>query len=113
MFKLSIRETKNYMLRRKRLNTAIGCIAVLGSTDDFLGDILKWAVEIGGGISFVLMLYADFVIMTSQGGPERLQAGKELLTSAVTGLILLIFSIFILKFIGIDILGLDRFEFEK
>lgn len=49
--------------------------------------------------------------MTASGDPERLKAGQELLTSAIAGLILLIFSIFILKFIGIDILGLGSFGF--
>jgi hypothetical protein len=76
-----------------------------------LSFILKWAIGIGGGIAFLLMLYAGFMIMTASGDPERLKAGQELLTSAIAGLILLIFSIFILKFIGIDILGLGSFGF--
>ncbi|HTK03155.1 MAG TPA: hypothetical protein VL401_00050 [Alphaproteobacteria bacterium] len=91
--------------------TAIGCVSVLESQEAFLGGILKWAVGIGGGIAFLLILYAGFMIMTSGGNPERLKAGQELLTSAISGLILLIFSIFILKFIGIDILGLGAFGF--
>jgi len=51
------------------------------------------------------------MIMTASGNPERIKAGQELLTSAISGLILLIFSIFVLKFIGIDILGLNTFGF--
>ncbi|WKZ25374.1 MAG: hypothetical protein QY322_03200 [bacterium] len=88
------------------INTAIGCIPV-GDTNSFMGWILGWAVGIGGGIAFLLIVYASFMIMTSQGVPDRLKAGQELLTSAISGLIMLIFSVFILKFIGIDILGLD------
>lgn len=95
------------------INTAIGCVHVLGTPEAFLGDVLKWAVGIGGGIAFLLILYAGFMIMTSAGNPERLKAGQELLTSAISGLILLIFSIFILKFIGVDILGLCKFGFGK
>ncbi len=97
------------------IDTAIGCIPVL--TDDngasFMGFVLKWSVGVGGGIAFLLILYASFMIMTSQGNPERLKAGQELLTSAISGLILLILSIFILKFIGVDILKLDTFGFSK
>jgi hypothetical protein len=93
------------------ISTAIGCIHVLGTTEGFLSDVLKWAVGIGGGIAFLLIIYAGFMIMTSAGNPERLKAGQELLTSAISGLILLIFSVFILKFIGIDILGLCNFGF--
>ncbi|KKR84165.1 MAG: hypothetical protein UU32_C0049G0003 [Candidatus Woesebacteria bacterium GW2011_GWB1_41_10] len=51
------------------------------------------------------------MIMTSGGNPERLKAGQELLTSAISGLILLIFSVFVLKFIGVDILKLCKFGF--
>ena len=47
------------------------------------------------------------MIMTSQGDPPRLKAGQEVLTSAISGIIMLIFSVFILNFIGFDILGLD------
>ncbi len=97
----------------KGINTAIGCINVLGGQEEFLGQLLKWAVGIGGGIAFLLVIYAGFMIMTSGGNPERLKAGQELLTSAISGLVLLIFSIFILRFIGIDILGLNKFGFGK
>lgn len=93
------------------IDTAIGCIPV-ENTNQFMGWILGWAVGIGGGIAFLLIIYASFMIMTSQGDPTRLKAGQELLTSAISGLIMLIFSIFILKFIGIDILGLNNFGFN-
>ena len=86
------------------IDTAIGCIPLEGS--GLVGFILGWAIGIGGGIAFLLMIYAGFLMMTSQGDPKRLQAGQELLTSAIMGLILLIFSVFILRLIGVDILGI-------
>lgn len=96
-----------------QISTAIGCLDVLSNQNTFLGDLLKWAVGIGGGLAFLLIVYAGFMIMTSAGNPERLKAGQELLTSAISGLILLIFSIFVLRFIGVDILGLNKFGFSK
>lgn len=95
------------------INTAIGCIHVLDSPTVFAGSLLKWGIGIGGGAAFLLIVYAGFMIMTSAGNPERLKAGQELLTSAISGLILLIFSIFILNFIGVDVLGLCKFGFGK
>ncbi|MDO8341450.1 MAG: pilin [Candidatus Woesebacteria bacterium] len=94
------------------IDTAIGCIPV-NDTNVFMGWILGWAIGVGGGIAFLLIIYASFMVMTSQGNPERLKAGQELLTSAISGLILLIFSVFILRFIGIDILKLDKFGFGQ
>ena len=90
---------------KQELNTAIGCIPI-GNTNEFIGFVLRWAIGIGGGIAFLLIIIAGFQTMTSQGNPERLQAGRELLTSALAGLILLIFSVFILRIIGVDILQL-------
>lgn len=86
-----------------RLYTAIGCIP-LGSQNDFLIFILRWALGIAGGIAFLLIVYAGFLVMTSGGDKQKLQAGKELLTAAVSGLLLLIFSVFILDLVGLRIL---------
>lgn len=96
---------------KESINTAIGCIPV-SDTNAFMGWVLGWAVGVGGGIAFLLIVYSSFMIMTSQGDPARLKAGQELLTSAISGLIMLIFSVFILKFIGVDILDLDSFGFN-
>lgn len=98
--------------KKNTIESAIGCIPV-GDTNSFMGWILGWAVGVGGGIAFLLIVYASFMVMTSQGDPARLKAGQELLTSAISGLIMLIFSVFILKFIGVDILGLWRFGFGQ
>lgn len=95
------------------IDTAIGCLDVLSTPEAFLGQLLKWAIGVGGGIAFLLIVYASFMIMTSAGMPDRVKAGQELLTSAISGLILLIFSIFVLRFIGVDILELNKFGFGK
>jgi hypothetical protein len=87
----------------KELNTAIGCIPIDSQTALF-GFILGWSIGIAGGIAFILILIAGFQITTSAGDPKKLQAGQELLTSAISGILLLIFSVIVLKFIGVNIL---------
>lgn len=87
------------------INTAIGCISYIDS-NKFAEFFIKWAIGIGGGIAFLLIFYAGFMIITSSGNPERLKAGQELLVSAISGLIMLVFSMFIFNIIGIDILGI-------
>jgi len=90
-----------------KLYTAIGCIPL--NETDFITFIIQWAIGIGGGMAFLLIILASFQIMTSQGDPKRLEAGKELLSSAIMGLILLIFSVTILRFIGVDIFHIKGF----
>ncbi len=88
--------------------TAIGCIP--STPSGFVQKILPFAIGLGGGIAFLLMLFGALQIMTSAGNPEKLNAGKELVTSAIVGLLLIIFSVFLLRLIGADILGVPGFK---
>jgi hypothetical protein len=88
--------------------TAIGCIPA-NDTNELTAFILRWALGIGGGIAFLFIIYSGFMITTSAGNPERVQAGKELLTAAIAGLMLIIFSVFLLDIIGVRILRLPGF----
>jgi len=73
--------------------------------------IVKYSVGIGGLIAFILIVAGGLQIILSAGSPERVKAGKEMITSAIAGLLLIIFSIFILKLIGYDILNLPGFGY--
>lgn len=90
------------------LYTAIGCVPYR-NTSDFLAFVLNWALGIGGGVAFLLIVYSGIIILTSTGNPDKVRAGQELLTAAITGLLLLIFSAFILRLIGVDILQIPGF----
>ncbi|MBI4058316.1 VWA domain-containing protein [Candidatus Gottesmanbacteria bacterium] len=91
-------------LKNNSVWTGIGCVP--SRPHDFLLSLVKFSISIAGGIAFLLILYAGFMLMTSQGNPEKIQSGKELLYAAITGLLLIVFSIIILKIIGVDILGI-------
>jgi hypothetical protein len=84
------------------IETAIGCIPTTPQV--FISWFLNKAIAIGGGIAFLLMVWGAFQIMTSSGDPEKLQEGKEIIISAGAGLLFIIFSVFILELIGVDIL---------
>src|SRR3989344_2523663 len=85
-----------------RIDTAIGCIPINTSTD-FAAWILGWFIGIAGGIAFLLMLWGGFQIMTAGGNPDQVKTGQEQLTAAISGLLLIIFAIFLLKLIGVSI----------
>lgn len=88
--------------------TAIGCIPT--GAGGFVAWILGPMIGIAGGIAFLLILGGGFSILFSQGNPETIAAGKERITAAVLGLLVIIFSVLILKVIGVDILDLPGFE---
>lgn len=87
--------------------TAIGCITT--DPNSLLEKFLGLATGVSGGIAFLLILFGGLQIMTSAGNPEQLSAGRELVSSAITGLLLILFSVFILQFIGVNIIGIPGF----
>lgn len=90
--------------------TAIGCIETSPSGEHgFVTVFLRFGVGIAGGIAFLLILWGGFQMITSAGNPEVLNSAKELIGSAIGGLLMIIFSLFLLRLIGFNILGLPGF----
>ncbi len=89
------------------IGTAIGCIHT--SPAEFVTDLLKFIVGIAGGFAFLMMLFGAFQMITSAGNPDTLHAGRERLTSAIIGLLFVIFAVLLLQIIGVDILKLPGF----
>jgi hypothetical protein len=83
------------------VDTALGCIPI--DSDNLTPWIISRALMIGGGIAFILLVYAGFQILTASGNPARMQAGRELITSVVAGLAVIIFAIFILQLFGVRV----------
>jgi hypothetical protein len=90
-----------------RLWTAIGCIPI-----DFISTLTQkligFAIGVAGGVAFILILYAGFEIITSQGDIYKIKNGRELLTAAITALLMVIFATTLLRLIGVDILKIIR-----
>lgn len=87
--------------------TAIGCISI--EPNKFIAKFLGLGIGVAGGVAFLLILFGGFQILTSAGNPEQLNAGRELVSAAVTGLLLIIFSLFLIQLIGYNILGIPGF----
>jgi len=92
----------------KGIWTAIGCVqSDLGT---FISQkLLGWGVGLAGIIAMLCIIYSAFQLQTSQGNPEKIKKAQELLTSCIMGLMLIIFSVFILRLIGVDILRIPGF----
>lgn len=88
--------------------TALGCLNITGK--ETVSQILGWAVGVGGGIAFLLIVYSGFQMATASGDPKRVKASQELLTAALSGLFLIILSVMLLNLIGVNILNLPGFS---
>ena len=82
--------------------TGIGCI----KTDivGFTGSIIGVGMGVGGAATLLCIIYAAFILQTSRGNPEKIKKAQESLRACISGLLLIIFSIFILRLIGVTIL---------
>lgn len=87
---------------KKGVWTALGCVNT--KPEDFVAQLLGWVIGLGGGIAFLLIVWGGFQIVTSSGDPEKLNSGKEIIVSALTGLLMIIFSVILLRIIGVNIL---------
>jgi hypothetical protein len=91
------------------LYTGLGCIPTTFS--NFISNfLLGFGISLGGGISLMCIIYSAFMIQTSRGNADKIQHAQEQLTACITGLMLIIFSIFILRVIGVDILRIPGFQ---
>jgi hypothetical protein len=91
----------------KALWTAVGCIPT--SYEGVASSLVKIGLSVAGGAAVLMIVAAGFMLSTSQGEPKRTGEAKELLTSAVIGLLFIIFSVTILQFIGVTILKVPGF----
>jgi len=85
-----------------RVNTALGCVPV--KVEDFVTWLLSFIFGIAGGIAFLLMIYGFILISTTGGDPKKMQGAQETVSSAITGLVVCIFAVFLLRLIAVNIL---------
>lgn len=87
--------------------TAFGCVKT--SKEGIVVSFIRIGLGISGGFVLLSILYGAFLITTSSGDIKRVQEGQEMVTSAVMGLLFVIFSIIILRFIGVSLLQIPGF----
>lgn len=87
--------------------TAIGCIP--NSTEGIITSLVKIGLSVAGGVVLLSILAASFIISTSQGDPNKTKQAQEIYTSALAGLFFIIFSMVLLRTIGINILQIPGF----
>lgn len=100
---------------KEGVNTAGECTEVFSALGipiktnpiELIPQILKVILGFAGAIVIILIIRSGYKLMFSQGNPEKVQEAKDELTSAIVGLLFIIFSFVLLQFITNDILNLE------
>lgn len=90
------------------VDTGIGNIST--NPAGLVGSIFGILLSLSGSLAILLIVYGGYRMMSSQGNPEKVQAARETIVSAIVGLLFTIFSLVILEIIGVDILHIPGFK---
>jgi hypothetical protein len=90
--------------------SAIGCIKFDSFSGFISENVFPIAIGFAGLFAFLCIIYSAFMLQTSQGSPEKIKKAQENLTSCILGLMIIIFSVFILRLIGVSILRIPGFN---
>jgi len=92
----------------KHYYTVLGCLSTVPGV--FVQSSLKIVFALSGGIAFLSVLYGSVLVLTSSGDPKKLKNGKDTILYSLIGLFLIIFSVFLLRTVGYDILRIPGFR---
>lgn len=81
--------------------TAVGCIK--NDPQSIVTVVIKVGMGIAGGVALLMILAASFTLTTSQGDAKKTAEGREMISSAVIGLIFIVMAVTVLEFIGVKI----------
>lgn len=100
---------KDSIVNCKAVDTGLG-LEIGTDPQSFIKNLFGLILSISGGIAVLLIIYSGYQLINSQGNPEKLEAARQQLLSAIIGLLFIIFSLVILQTIGVDILRIPGFR---
>ncbi len=91
-----------------RAFTVFGCVATdAGGFSDFF---LRFFTSVVGGLAFLGMVYGGLKVMLARGEPDAIREGKRYLYGSILGLLVVLFSVFIIRMIGGTILNIPYLQ---
>jgi hypothetical protein len=101
------KETKIDLYETQGIPTQIGCFPT--TTKGVTVAVLRIVMGLAGIVALGIIVFGIISIMTQSDNPEKLKESYSRIIFAVIGLIVIILSVFILRFIGITVLNLPSF----
>lgn len=88
--------------------TELGCI----STDPYGFVTSAYGIGLGliGGLALLFLIYGGYLLMNSQGSPDKVNTAKSYIYYAIAGLVLAIFGFLFIQVVIIDILHVPGFS---
>lgn len=87
--------------------TVFGCLDT--APGGFVSQIYQIIVSISAGFALLAFIYGGFIVLTAGGDPQRVRSGKNIIMGAIFGTLLVIFSVFLLRLIGFEIIKIPGF----
>jgi len=97
----------------KNVNEANGYVLTIDCVPILFFNLVFWALTFAGLVALLLVIFGGFKYMTSGGDQKAVEGGKKTITWAIIGLVVILLSFAIVRFIA-DITGLEcltRFGF--
>lgn len=82
--------------------TDLGQINGANAIGQYVNLVLKWVLPIVGGLAVLMLIYAGYLYMTSQGNPETVGQAKDIIVGVIVGILLLFLIGIILSTIGLQ-----------
>lgn len=87
--------------------TVFGCLDT--APGGFTFQIYRIIVSISSGFTLLAIIYGSFTILTAAGDPLKVKSGQNIITGAIFGILLIVFSVFFLRLIGFEIIKIPGF----
>lgn len=87
--------------------TAVGCIP--NNPQGVIKAVVTIGLGLSGGVVLIMILVGAAMLSVSQGDPNKTKEAQEIITSAIIGLVFIIFSVTILQFVGVSVLRIPGF----
>lgn len=95
-----------------RLEEGIGKLSSGTGTEteqELISTIVEIAVPVAVLSVVLLSFYAGYILISSQGNPDKIKEGKDILTNAIIGFLVIILSVSILLIVS-NTLGLNIYN---
>lgn len=81
----------------------------INDTEGLINAVVDIAVPLAVICVVVLVIYSGYLLMSSQGNPDKLKEGKDILTNAIIGFLVILLSVAILLLLS-NSLGLGIYS---